>query len=146
MASPPPSREPGSAPWHPDGDTSSVRSPSDSQRELDEARLAIRRLTRELAKERARHAETSEAYHKTVSNMVSIARENALLEHEVTRLKRHARDLSNPTLTLLGLDLTPDEAAAIRRAMARLHHPDVGGDERRMKAWNAALDRFDEGK
>ncbi len=142
MASPPPSREPGSAPWHPDGDVSSMRPSSDIQRELDEARLTIRRLTRELAKERARHAETSEAYHKTVSNMIEIARENTLLEHEVSRLRRHAREAANPTLTLLGLDLTPEEAAAIRRAMARLHHPDVGGDERRMKAWNAALDRI----
>jgi hypothetical protein len=31
---------------------------------------------------------------------------------------------------------------AIRKAMARLHHPDVGGDPERMKAWNAALDRI----
>jgi len=38
--------------------------------------------------------------------------------------------------------LSDDEVNAIRKAMARLHHPDVGGDPERMKAWNAALDRL----
>jgi hypothetical protein len=28
--------------------------------------------------------------------------------------------------------------------MARLHHPDVGGDAERMKAWNAVLDPLEE--
>jgi hypothetical protein len=40
----------------------------------------------------------------------------------------------------LTIDLTPAEVGAIRKAMARLHHPDTGGDAERMKAWNAALD------
>ena len=37
----------------------------------------------------------------------------------------------------------PAEVGAIRKAMARLHHPDTGGDAERMKAWNAALDPLD---
>lgn len=142
MASPPPSHKVGPRRSCVEEEAGSARTLEDLQRELDEARATIRRLTRELAKERARHAETSEAYNKTVSNMVAIARENTLLENELARLKRHLRHQETPSVTLLGLELTPSEARAIRKAMARLHHPDVGGDERRMKAWNAALDRI----
>jgi hypothetical protein len=36
----------------------------------------------------------------------------------------------------------PADTRAIRKAMARLHHPDVGGNPDRMKAWNATLDRM----
>jgi hypothetical protein len=28
--------------------------------------------------------------------------------------------------------------------MARLHHPDVGGDLERMKAWNVVLDQIEQ--
>jgi hypothetical protein len=45
-------------------------------------------------------------------------------------------------ITSLATQLTDEEVTAIRKAMARLHHPDVGGDPERMKAWNAALDRI----
>ena len=41
------------------------------------------------------------------------------------------------------LELTPAEVSAIRKAMARLHHPDTGGDVERMKIWNATLDPLD---
>ena len=34
------------------------------------------------------------------------------------------------------------EINAIRRAMARLHHPDQGGDSNRMKQWNKLLDEM----
>ena len=44
------------------------------------------------------------------------------------------------TLGDLPLSLSVDEVSAIRKAMARLHHPDVGGDPERMKLWNAILD------
>ncbi|HEX6287847.1 MAG TPA: hypothetical protein VFZ66_01585 [Herpetosiphonaceae bacterium] len=117
---------------------------SELQRQLAEAQTTIRRLTRELAKEQARHAETSEAYTKTVRNMVEIARENAVLTHELERLKRSARVAPSINLSFLDLDITSHEAKAIRKAMARLHHPDVGGDEQRMKIWNALLDRLDD--
>jgi chromosome segregation ATPase len=119
---------------------------SELQRQLVEAQTAIRRLNRELAKEQARHAETTEAYTKTVSNMVEIARENALLTHELERFKRSARATPSVSLSYPDLDITPNEAKAIRKAMARLHHPDVGGDEQRMKVWNALLDRLDDGE
>jgi len=45
---------------------------------------------------------------------------------------------------LLGMSLSGAEVAAIRKAMARLHHPDVGGDGARMQAWNVALDQIEE--
>jgi hypothetical protein len=43
-------------------------------------------------------------------------------------------------ITALAGQISDEEVNAIRKAMARLHHPDVGGDPERMKAWNAALD------
>jgi hypothetical protein len=46
--------------------------------------------------------------------------------------------------SLGALALTPDEVSAIRKAMARLHHPDTGGDAERMKLWNAALDPLEQ--
>ncbi len=116
---------------------------ADLQREIEEARAAIRRLTRELTKEQARHAQTTEAYNKTVANMVEIAQENTLLANELERLK-HAKRRESDDSVHLPLVPTPIEARAIRKAMARLHHPDVGGDEQRMKAWNALLDRFED--
>jgi septal ring factor EnvC (AmiA/AmiB activator) len=144
MATPPPSRDPSGQPRFPEQGQVRARTIDEVQRELEDANITIRRLTRELKKERARLAETSEAYSKTVSNMVEIARENALLENELARLRRIRPLGSDTTLSLLSLDLTPSEARAIRKAMARLHHPDVGGDEKRMKEWNAVLDRIDE--
>ncbi len=114
------------------------------QRELDDARTTVRRLTRELGKEQARHAQTTDAYNKTVANMVSIVQENLTLNNELDRLKRQQREA---TFTY-GLAITPlpHEARAIRKAMARIHHPDVGGDEQRMKAWNVILDKFEDGE
>jgi hypothetical protein len=144
MSSQLPPRDPGAPPWKIDQEQNRSRMMSDLQRQLDEAQAAIRRLTRELAKEQARHAETTEAYTKTVTNMVAVARENALLTHELERLKRAARPNMSIDLGGLPLDVTPTEAKVIRKAMARLHHPDVGGDEQRMKVWNAVLDQLDE--
>lgn len=142
MASQPPSRDPSMKPWMNEQEQLRSRAMDNLQRQLDDAQAELRRLSRELRKEQARHAETSEAYTKTVSNMVDIARENAALTHEVERLRRTAKSLESKGVDLLGIDLTPDEARAIRKAMARLHHPDVGGNETRMKLWNAALDEL----
>lgn len=113
------------------------------QRALDEAQGVVRRLRRELGKEQARHAQTTDAYNKTVANMVTIVQENLTLSNELERLKRQNRQAEYS----YGLTITPlpHEARAIRKAMARLHHPDVGGDEQRMKAWNVVLDKFDDG-
>jgi hypothetical protein len=117
-------------------------------RELDEARKTIRTLLRQMRKDQARYDEIARAYNKTVANLTEIARQNTALEHECGALQ-HERDLwkaraesGSPAVGLGGLtlDLMPDEVSAIRKAMARLHHPDAGGDAERMKLWNAALD------
>lgn len=137
-----PHRDSGTAPRSDEQEHSPPRAMNDVQQQLEEAQAMIRRLNRELSKEQTRHAETTQAYNKTVSNMVLVARENAMLTHELERLKRHTRAMPDADVRL-PLAITPDEAKAIRKAMARLHHPDVGGDELRMKQWNAVLDRFD---
>jgi hypothetical protein len=144
MSSHPPSRDPSAQSRLVEQELPRSQTMSELQRQLVEAQTTIRRLTRELAKEQARHAETTEAYTKTVNNMVEIARENALLTHELDRLKRSTRATPAVSLSSRNLDITPNEAKAIRKAMARLHHPDVGGDEQRMKVWNALLDRLDD--
>ena len=118
--------------------------PSWLQHELAEAHATIRRLLRQISKEQSRYDEIARAYNKTVSNLMEITRENALLEHERDMWKSRAEGAHDPvTLSGLTLDLTPAEVSAIRKAMARLHHPDAGGDIERMKAWNAALDPLD---
>ena len=121
------------------------------QRELDEAHRTIHQLLRQMRKEQARYDEIARAYNKTVANLTEIARQNTILEHERAVLE-HDRDLwrarAEQTARPLGiggltLELTPDEVGAIRKSMARLHHPDAGGDAERMKLWNAALDPLD---
>jgi hypothetical protein len=111
------------------------------QRELEEAHKTIRALLRQIDKEQARHAEITRAYNKTVANLMEITRENAQLERERDSWKARAEGNSTPfRIGGTTLELTQAEVSAIRKAMARLHHPDTGGDIERMKAWNAALD------
>jgi septal ring factor EnvC (AmiA/AmiB activator) len=110
------------------------------QKELDEAHKTVRTLLRQLGKEQQRHAETSRAYNKTVANLMEISRQNTMLERELDMCKARAEGTTPVQIGGLTLELTADEVSAIRKAMARLHHPDVGGDPERMKAWNAALD------
>lgn len=141
-----PPRDAGTALHFEDQEHPRSRAMNDLQRQLEEALATIRRLTRELSKEQARHAETTQAYNKTVSNMVAVARENALLSYELERLKRSSRSVPMGEVEGLPFAISADEAKAIRKAIARLHHPDVGGDEQRMKLWNAVLDRLDEGE
>jgi hypothetical protein len=109
------------------------------QKELDEAHRTIRSLLRQLSKEQTRHAETARAYNLTVANLVEATRHTAQLEHERDVWKARAEGQAVP-FTVGTLALTPAEVGAIRKAMARLHHPDAGGDVERMKLWNAALD------
>jgi septal ring factor EnvC (AmiA/AmiB activator) len=111
------------------------------RRELEEAHKTIRTLLRQIDKEQARHAEITRAYNKTVANLMEITRENAQLERERDAYKARAEGTSTPFhIGGAVLELTQAEVSAIRKAMARLHHPDTGGDAERMKLWNAALD------
>lgn len=57
---------------------------------------------------------------------------------QIRQPHRHAE-----AYALLGLDpyrTTPQEVTRAYRALARLHHPDTGGDPDRMKAINAAYE------
>ena len=111
------------------------------QKELEEAHKTVRSLLRQLSKEQARHAETSRAYNLTVTTLMEITRENNMLERERDMWKARAEGTLTPLkIGGLMLELTAAEVSAIRKAMARIHHPDRGGDPERMKAWNAALD------
>jgi len=109
------------------------------QKELEEAHRTIRSLLRQLSKEQTRHAETARAYNLTVANLVEATRQSAQLEHDRDMWKARAEGQGVP-FTAGTLTLTPAEISAIRKAMARLHHPDAGGDIERMKLWNATLD------
>lgn len=114
------------------------------QNELNEAHKTIRTLLRQISKEQARHAETARAYNMTVANLVEATRENNLLARERDMWKARAEGTATPFKFGKGtLELTPAEVGAIRKAIARLHHPDAGGDAERMKLWNAALDPLD---
>ncbi|MFQ3633243.1 hypothetical protein [Roseiflexus sp.] len=116
--------------------------------ELKEAHQTIRTLLRQLSKEQGRHAEIARAYNKTVANLVEITRENAALERERDMWKARAesamREQESIRIGNIPFTLTAAEISAIRKAMARLHHPDAGGDAERMKLWNAALDPLEE--
>lgn len=110
-------------------------------RELAEAHATARTLQRQIEKEQAATAQVGRTYKLTVENLVEITRKNAEIEHD--RDVWRARASATPTITSFGgegFQLTADEISAIRRAMARLHHPDTGGDAQRMRVWNAALD------
>lgn len=111
------------------------------QNEIAEAHKTIRALLRQISKEQARCNEISRAYNMTVSNLVEITRENASLTRERDIWKARADGVPITFKAGMGLpDLTAAEVGAIRKAMARLHHPDAGGDTERMKMWNAMLD------
>lgn len=114
------------------------------ERELTDAQNEIRRLGRELKKQQQRLAETAEAYNKTVSNLVRTVHENTVLRYEYERLKQRVPEPQGPAPTVLGLNLSRIEVAAIRKAIARVHHPDVGGDSARMQAWNVVLDQVED--
>lgn len=124
------------------------------RRELAEAQALNRGLRRQLEKALQSANEAQRAHAKMVATLTETMRENTSLanERDVWRAKAqrlesglspesgavsHAIDVS-----ALAGQISEDEANAIRKAMARLHHPDVGGDPERMKAWNAALDRL----
>lgn len=125
------------------------------RRELAEAQAMSRGLRRQLEKALQSANEAQRAHAKMVATLTETMRENTTLANERdvwrTKAQRLEAGLSaepggeRPVIEIGALagQLTEDEVNAIRKAMARLHHPDVGGDTERMKAWNAALDRLD---
>ena len=114
------------------------------QHELDEAHKTVRSLLRQIDKEQARYKEIARAYELTVANLVTITQENNVLERERDMWRARAERTPAPLTLGAGLlELTSAEVSAIRKAIARLHHPDTGGDSERLKAWNAALDTLE---
>ena len=120
------------------------------ERELTAATSATRDLRRRLEKTQQQLAETTRAYNKTVENMLEIIQENNQLTNECERLRWQAQNhvyAADMPGESNGLPrITVEEARAIRKAMARLHHPDVGGNVDRMQRWNALLDRIEDGR
>jgi hypothetical protein len=123
------------------------------RRELNDAHALIRSLRRQLEKALAAAQEAQRAHAKMVETLTETMRENTILCHErdmwrarAQRLEAslHEEQRSKAVIDISSLagQISEDEVNAIRKAMARLHHPDVGGDPERMKAWNAALDRL----
>lgn len=124
------------------------------RRELAEAQALNRGLRRQLEKALMAANEAQRAHAKMVATLTETMRENTSLAHERDIWRARAQRLeagmtpepgsARRTLDISSLagQLSEDEINAIRKAMARLHHPDVGGDPERMKAWNAALDRI----
>lgn len=121
------------------------------KKELAEAHALNRSLSRELKKAKEAFDEATRAHAKMVATLTETMRENTALTIERDawkyRAQKHAQDsvLHGGDITeVLGIqDITEAEAKSIRKAMARLHHPDSGGDSDRMKAWNAMLDQIE---
>lgn len=122
--------------------------------ELAEAQALCRGLRRQLAKALQSANEAQRAHAKMVATLTETMRENTSLSNERDGWRAKAQRLEaglgpepraeGPAIDISALagQINEDEVNAIRKAMARLHHPDVGGDPDRMKAWNAALDRI----
>ena len=111
------------------------------RRELEEAHKTIRSLLRQLDKDQVRHHETTRAYNMTVANIMDMTRENTALARE--RDEWRARAEGQPSVFDVNLPfprLTAEEAAAIRKAMARLYRGDPNKDPERLKLWNALLE------
>lgn len=113
------------------------------ERELAAAEATERELRRQLRKTEEQLTQTRQAYEKTVANMLTIVSENLRLTHECERLRGVTEDHFYVDLSHDFPSLNSDEVSAIRKAMARLHHPDVGGNAQRMQFWNSLLDRFE---
>lgn len=118
--------------------------PIKHQQQLDEAQQMIRDLLRQIRQEQIKYDQVARAYQSTVANLVTITQDNNALERERDMWRGRAQGLDEPIELGSGeLRLTPAEISAIRKAIARLHHPDTGGDSERLKAWNAALDALE---
>lgn len=112
--------------------------------EQDEAQRTIRTLMRQISKEQARYNTLSRSYAQTVANLEAANRENFELERDRDMWKGRAEGKPPLGSALpIPMELTAAEVSAIRKAMARLHHPDAGGDQERMQIWNATLDALE---
>jgi phenylalanine-4-hydroxylase len=112
------------------------------QRELAEAHRTIKALMRRLADEQEQAEKTKHAYEQMKNNIVELNREHTIVERERDLWRMRAEQSLLAGEEALPL-LKSDEINAIRRAMARLHHPDTGGDVERMKQWNKLLDDYE---
>ncbi len=125
--------------------------------ELELVNATNRKLRRQLQKAEQAAAEAVRAHAKMVDTLTETMRENTALTIERDMWKGRAQRFAHDTNTdsdqsapdflrvLFGIEtITEAEASAIRKAMARLHHPDAGGDAERMKRWNAVLDRLEQ--
>lgn len=115
------------------------------QRELEEAQRTIRTLMRRLADEQQQQQQTRQAYEQMKQNIVEMNREHMMVERERDMWRMRAEQQGVVTSDNFP-PLRIDEVNAIRRAMARLHHPDHGGDTERMKMWNKFLDQIEKPK
>lgn len=123
--------------------------------ELREAHKMNRNLFRQLKKAQQATEEALRAHAKMVETLTETMRENAILMFERDRWKNRAEKRTEHTSPnedhpTPDVDFLPDiekitiaEARVIRKAIARLHHPDSGGNTERMQAWNALLDRIE---
>ena len=113
-----------------------------------------RDLRRQLGKALQSANEAQRAHAKMVATLTETMRENTILVNDRDVWRAKAQRLESGLapepggqgrvidISALAGQISEDEVNAIRKAMARLHHPDVGGDPERMKSWNAALDRI----
>jgi hypothetical protein len=110
------------------------------RQELEEAHKTIRTLLRQLDKDQVRHHETTRAYNLTVANIMDMTRENTALARERDEWRARAEGQPSVFDTKLPFPhLSPEEAAVIRKAMARLYEAGAGQDPERLKLWNALL-------
>ncbi|NJN18511.1 MAG: hypothetical protein HC822_20770 [Oscillochloris sp.] len=119
-------------------------SPEELQEVLRDAERTIRALERAAVKAEARYQELARAYAKTVENLTQANSSCSALEIERDMWRERAE--CRPTVASISagaMQLSSAEIAALRKAMARLHHPDVGGDAARMQAWNSLLDSLE---
>jgi hypothetical protein len=109
--------------------------------EIAEAHRTIRALMRKIDATQEQQARTQHAYEQMKQNIIEMNREHTLVEREREMWRMRAEQSGFEWGDQMP-NLSSDEINAIRRAMARLHHPDHGGDSNRMKQWNKLLDQM----
>ncbi len=113
----------------------------------------LKKAVRAAANAERASAEALRAHTKMVETLTETMRENTALSLERDMWKARARRIAAyaednqrnddvPVPETLS-HITVEEARAIRKAMARLHHPDSGGNPERMKYWNTTLDQIE---